>query len=192
MAAHDTLMSTLRSRLPSAMDGLIELELFNTIDELCRATNAYREMIATDLIEGQGIYTIEPGDREILLVYETAHPTMTVFGSVFDAGQIAVPVAPTEEDLEYPLLTSVSMTPRIGGAVDPASWLPQLYYERFHQALLDGVQGRMMSQIAKPYTNPQGALYHLRRFRNAIRILGSTASNDSEPGAQRWVFPAFA
>lgn len=191
MSVLDRLRDNLRTQLPGAIDRAVELELFNVIDEFCRTTNAYRELIETTLTEGESIYQIEPPDREILLVYQTAHLTMTVVGAVFDDGRIGLPLDPTAEDVAHPLLTEVSLTPRYGGSQDPVDWLPVELYERWFQTLLNGVLWRMMSQPAKPYSSERLALYHSRRFRNGMAIARTRAVGDSEPNSIAWAFPAF-
>lgn len=191
MTALSRLLDNARIRLPGALDGLIQLELFNVIDEFCRTTNGYREILETDLVVGQSIYAIEPEDREILLVYQTAHPTLGVTGAIFDDGSIALPEAPVAADLDYPLMTEVSLTPRHGASQDASLWLPAELYERWFNYLLDGVLWRMMSQIAKPYSSERMALYHSRRFRNGMAIARTRVVGDSEPNSVAWSFPAF-
>jgi hypothetical protein len=187
--SYTALRDTLRIRLPGAVDGLINLELFNLLDEFCRTTNAYREVLSTQLEEGVQNYEITPEGKEILLVYQTAHYSLSVGGALFDDGVLKLPNPPTPEDLAYPLYTEVSLVPTDSQA-DPESWLPAPLYQRFHQALLDGTLSRMMSQVAKPYSSERMALFHGRRFRNHMALARARVVGDSEPGAGgNWRFP---
>lgn len=74
---------------------------------------------------------------------------------------------------------------------DTATDVPDFFYTRFYDALLDGVLGRLYSHPAKAYSNVDLGQYHLRRFRSAIKtatghgIQGGVKGND-------WSFPVFA
>jgi hypothetical protein len=188
--AYAELRDTLRIRLPGALDGGITLELFNVIDEWCRRTNAYRVFVETTLVAGQKTYVIAPAGLEPLIVYQTAHQTLDVDGAAYDDGQIVLPTAPEADDVLSPLVTEISVAPLYGDG-DPADWLPVYLYQRFHQALIDGVLSRMHSQAAKPYSDVRRAEYHGRRLRNHMRTAIARVVGDSEVSPQRWAFPRY-
>jgi hypothetical protein len=188
--AYAELRDTLRIRLPGALDGGINLELFNVIDEWCRRTNAYREFIETTLTVGQDTYAIAPAGLDPIIIYQVVHPTLDISGAIYDAGQITLPNAPDATDATEALITEASVAP-LYGTGDPEDWLPEALYQRFHQALIDGVLSRMHSQPAKPYSDVRRAEYHGRRLRNHMRTAIARVVGDSEVSPQRWAFPRF-
>ena len=56
---------------------------------------------------------------------------------------------------------------------------PQWTYDKHSETMLSGLLGRMMSQPAKPYTNMQLSVYHMRRFRDGIALAKVEASATS-------------
>ena len=70
-------------------------------------------------------------------------------------------------------------------------WLHQRPHAALRASLLDGLVGRMMSQPAKPYTNPALGLNHLRKFRNAISFAGTESVRRNVANSQAWRFPPF-
>jgi hypothetical protein len=69
--------------------------------------------------------------------------------------------------------------------------LPEISLVRHFEALFDGALGRLYAHPAKPYSNSEGAAYHLRRYRNAIALHRAEAKQ-GYAGATTWRFPAFA
>lgn len=63
----DRLMTTLRVRLPGVTDAMLEVELFNTIDEFFRRTNAWRYEDDIVLTEGEMEYEIDPPENSVMV-----------------------------------------------------------------------------------------------------------------------------
>ena len=66
---------------------------------------------------------------------------------------------------------------------------PQWAYDKHSETVLSGLLGRMMSQPAKPYTNMQLSVYHMRRFRDGIARAKVEAMHQNVYRAQSWRFP---
>lgn len=81
-APTDRLMQTLRVDLPGSGDELLQLQLFNVIDEFCRRTNAWRQ--ETDI-------TLEEGVVE----YGLGIPADSAIVRVMGVSQNGVPVPPS-------------------------------------------------------------------------------------------------
>jgi len=84
----DRLMNTLRVRLPGAIDAAIRLELFNTIDDFLRRSNAWRYFQSIPIVAGQTNYAISP-------------PNGTVMVRTIAATQNGVPVQQMSGSSEY-------------------------------------------------------------------------------------------
>ncbi len=55
--------------------------------------------------------------------------------------------------------------------------------------IVDGLVGNMMNQKAKSYTDPTGAVYHLKRFRDGITRARIATLRANTFGTQSWTFP---
>jgi hypothetical protein len=58
--------------------------------------------------------------------------------------------------------------------------------------IMDGLLGKMMSQQSKSYSNSTMAAYHLKRFRQGIKIARTDALWGNTVGAQAWNYPQIA
>ena len=114
-APNDRLLQTLRVHVPGATDPLIELELFNTMDEFFRRTSAWNYVTDIELIEGQSEYGFgSPADTNVvrlMAVMHQSHPVPSAVGQgviqtsvgrldpteIFPDGDVAVD--PNESDL---------------------------------------------------------------------------------------------
>jgi len=70
--------------------------------------------------------------------------------------------------------------------------LPDWMWDKHYACILDGVLSRMMSQPGKPYSSERLAIYHGRRFRNAIASARVEAMRSNKYRGQNWQFPQFA
>lgn len=68
---------------------------------------------------------------------------------------------------------------------DAPSWLLPIW----HVGLLDGLLGKMMTQVNKSYSNKGQGEYHLRRFRDAIQRARVSKLRANSNGASAWRFP---
>jgi hypothetical protein len=192
----DRFMNDVRMRLPGALDDAIKWELFSTLDEFCKETNAWREKIILPVTSDVLEYEIEPEENRARIVrllgvsvgtgleeraigYATLpEPELLVFNSQPDNADYNVVVALTVID---PV-----------DANDSLPDFPDWFFIHYKQEITDGVLSKMMSQPAKPYFSREGFLYHGRRFRNGLSRARTSADYQNVYGAQRWTFPYFA
>jgi hypothetical protein len=85
-APTDRIMQTLRTRVAGATDEMLQLELFNTIDEFLRRTSAWKESIDIDVSSGDTEYPIPlPADSALVRVITATYngqPVPTTDSSV--------------------------------------------------------------------------------------------------------------
>lgn len=75
----DRLMQTLRVNVPGATDAMIELALYNTVDEFFRRTSAWRYPQDIILVEGNYEYPMNlPSDTMVVRVMQMQHQGMPV------------------------------------------------------------------------------------------------------------------
>jgi hypothetical protein len=69
--------------------------------------------------------------------------------------------------------------------------LPEIFWTHWRDAIIDGVCGRAMMMISKPWSNPSIGTLHGKKFRNHIKR--ARAITDAKyTDAQAWAFPDFA
>jgi hypothetical protein len=210
----DRLLSTVRVRLPGATQAATNLELFNTIDEFFRQTNAWRYESTFALVESEIQYPIfPPAGSDMVQVLGVEHRGMAVAPST-DTGEGSVvrqrgriigfpdansdtlfePDVTSADATQFPMSMLLSLTLNYQCLEDePNEWpLQEWMHATFGEAWIEGVQARMMSQINKPYSNPTMATYHAKRFRKLMGRAKQTASRGYVYSKPNWRFPGFA
>jgi hypothetical protein len=204
MAAADIerFMKNARVRLPGATDDALQLELFNTMDEFFKGSNVWREDIAVAIGASQPagtIYYVVPEgpalvDRLMWTYQAPTDPNQLRGPQVLDVamsipGELTLGTQPSQ-DLTYVVTVSLTVQDPIhrDGYVSFPAWV----LARYRNAILDGLLGKMFSQPAKPWTNNQLAVLHLRKFASAIATARNEANKNNVYKAQSWRFPSFA
>jgi hypothetical protein len=102
---------------------------------------------------------------------------------------------PGEVILKYSPNADDTYTARVAKTVtDPITregypQFPDWIMNKYGNDLLEGVLGRMMGQLAKPYSSPQLAVYHLKRFQQSVSQAKVEASHQNVYRGQNWTFP---
>jgi hypothetical protein len=181
------LMNNARIKLPGALDATIQLELFATVEDFLATTNAWAEDINFSVTPASKTYQITPTDGVINRLL-----------SVVDSGGItqhAIMSVPGTIQLQFEPSKSDTFTARVAKTVtDPVDnegfpEFPDWIMEKYGSDMLDGVLGRMMGQIAKPYSSPSVAMYHLRKFQQSINKARAEVAHGNLYRGQNWRFP---
>jgi hypothetical protein len=190
------LMDHARIRLPGAVDAAILLELFSVLKEFFITSNAWQEKIEFSVTPTDLDYYIDPdaytydvvptqGTITRLLVVQNGQGT-PVHATMQSPGSIVLhssPSAPATYTATVALTVSDPVTR------DGYPQFPEWVLHKYFNEMLDGLLGRMMSQIAKPYSNTTLAVVHLRKFKQGISIAKVEASRKNVYRAQSWRFP---
>jgi hypothetical protein len=182
------LMDMARIRLPGARDNVIQLEFAATLDEFFQGTNVWLEEIEATVRPGQMKVELYPtGPAAIVRLISVAdsdgfqvRATMPIIGEL----HLRSPVSKPQIYRATVSLASEGTADRDGFPFVPR-WVLGLYAND----LMDGLLGRMMSQLAKPYTNERMAVFHMRKFNDAIARIRVEARHQNTFAAQRWRFP---
>jgi hypothetical protein len=182
------LMDAARVRLPGARDNIIQLELFAAINQFFQDSNAWREDIDFTVSPGVTEYEIiatSPSSINRLMGVVNEYGTQIV-ASMREPGVLQLWRIPSETATytAQVALTINNPTDREGFPEYP-SW----FLNKYGNDLLDGLLARMMSQLAKPYSQPQLALMHGRNFKQAISQAKTEANHSNTYRAQNWQFP---
>lgn len=200
MAAADItrLMNNAIMRLPGAIEGVLQQELFSVMDEFFKKSNVWNEDIDI-LIPGMDpagtIYEITPTGPSLIdkLLWTFEVPNSTSIGR--GAGVMAYMSIPGEltlrtqpsSDVYYRVTVALTVqdpTLRNGYVTFPA-WV----LAKYRECILDGLLGRMMSQPNKPYTNTQMSVFHMRKFRQSTASARVEWTRNNNYRAQAWAFP---
>lgn len=200
MAAADLnrLMDNARIRLPGALDDTIRLELFTVLDSFFQGSNSWYEDIGFNVAPTTLTYAEDPSQFSYDLLPSQQGSMIVRLVGVWDAqgfpqtafmptlGTVVLKNGPNEAQTYTArvILTVSDPVTREGYPVIP-SWV----LAKYGNEILDGVLGRMMSQLAKPYTSAQGALYHNRMFGKAITAAKVGAQHQNVYRGQSWRFP---
>lgn len=67
--------------------------------------------------------------------------------------------------------------------------VPDWLIEKYYLILCDGLVSRLMLQAGKPYSSPQGAEFHGKKFNQGIGTARDEVRQMFVYGAQRWQYP---
>lgn len=235
-APTDRIMQTLKVHVPGVTDPLLELELFNTIDEFFRRTSAWRFYQDIDLVENVYEYgfavpgntqvvrllaiehnsvpipssesvgvvqaslgTLEPelvwqdGDSQFHYQESDINPQTNIFSyTVYRPNYISMTALPDAEARKYPMKTCVALTLARGclECADCGEWaLDDWMWDTYFKDWNDGVLARLYGMPSKPWSNQTIAIYHGRRFRNAMAYRKQEAMRGFTHNTPTWRFP---
>jgi hypothetical protein len=182
------LMDNLRVRLPGATDEALKLEYFSTMDQFFGATNIWTEDIDFEVTNDNKTYYVTPsGVANIVRLMGVVNSDgVTIAALMKVPGEITLVDYPNQSDT-YTL--QLALTVKDPVTRDGYPEYPDWILEKYGVDIIDGVLGRMMSQIAKPYSNERMAIYHMRRFQNTIAIAKVEAQHRNVYRGQSWRFP---
>ena len=190
------LMDHTQIRLPGALDSVIRLELFALMNDFFQGSNIWFEDIPFDVVPYDGPIIANPEAFTYDLV--PIMGSITRLSGVRDSqgstrsasmpvlGQVLLNEAPQDADT-YTARVFLTVTDPVSR--DGTPQFPDWILNKYGGDILNGLMGRMMSQLAKPYSNLQLANVHLRQFRAATMQAKVEASRQNLYRAQNWRYP---
>jgi len=186
-ASYNRLMDTIQARLPGITEDMVELELWNAIDEFCLRSTYFRH---------RAWWRMAPGVNSVQLDPFSQH--MDVAWVIEQHGLYRYSVDPpaTLVDLEIPTThrrghVLMALKPRDMEAVKRGA-VPHLF-RNFFEVILDGALFRLFNLPAKPWTDPQRTQYHGLRYWagvNRARDIAERSNSPSQSDFRR--FPYFS
>lgn len=190
-ADFDILVNTVRARLPSALDGVVRLELQNVMKDFLAESNALVDSIPISVVTGQTDYTV----YSINGVINRLMSLVDTYGNPVPSSLI--PPSLTVQDFTIRLAIKpsaassytayVALTPDPSVPVDQS--IPDWMIAKYREGFEDGVLARMMTQPAKPYSNMKLADYHGRKYRRAVMLARNEALHAYKFRGQGWGYP---
>lgn len=118
-------------------------------------------------------------------------PTNIFTYAVYRPGYITVTGLPDDEGRKFPLRAVLALTlARSCLECDCDGWAAEEWmWDMFFQDWLDGTLSRMYAMPSKPWSNLPAAVYHGKRFRNAMAYRKQEAVRGFTYGVPAWRFP---
>ncbi len=198
------LFDNARVHLPSALDGVMRLELFNVVREFTQRSDIWHERIPVSINQNQRVYDIVSAEGGLInrLIWVEGNAAQAPSPAPYQPGppqhacllttgapsaQLEVFQFPSADELWFAhvALTNVDPSDKDGLPI-----LPDWIYDKYHLTLLEGLLSKMMSHPAKPYTSKDGVLFHGRRFLNGIGLAKTESRRGFLAGGQRWAYPS--
>ena len=191
------LVDSARVNLPGATEGMLQLELFNVVEEFCRETNAWLDETCLTLCKDKCEYPIwstdSGGEIYRLMSVESARPTdprFTATSWMPKPGVLKFDFHPTTpQDLKV----TTSLSPSELGKKQSFPGIPDWMWSEYAPIFTAGLTGKLMAQPAKPYSSPQLATSYLGKYRREMAHTRMYLIHGRTYGGQNWNFPqAFA
>lgn len=206
----DRLIQTVRAHVPGVPEEMVKLELFNTIDTFFRRTLAWRFPNDITLLANTTEYDVEtPAGAVAVAAINATHngltmPTFEPSAVSMVAGQLAwaftqpdvvlLANAPSSQQLAYPLTVMFALSiQRDALEIDPGDWqLDDWMYDMFFGDWINGIYASLYGMPAKPWSNPQLAVFHGKKFWSGMSQRKRQANTGFVYGAVGWSFPRWA
>jgi hypothetical protein len=82
-----------------------------------------------------------------------------------------------------------AIVPRATDRMDQYPGIPEEFWDKYHDAIMEGTLALMMAHAAKPYSNERMGIFHGRRFKAATSMAKNDLYNGNVRGGQNWSFP---
>ena len=195
-ASMNRLVENATFRLPGALPGAMLPELYAVLDDFFQVTKCWHENIPFIATPAAATYLADPDAYTYELIPTMGKIVRLVWASELDGAVVAASM-PVPGDLvlaHSPAVTTSCIARTTITVADPVTRdgypeCPDWVISKYNSGLLDGLLGRMMSQIAKPYSNAQMAMMHLKKFRSTMSSAHVQTLRQNVQGAQSWRFP---
>lgn len=198
----DRLKVQAQMQLPGALDGPLIMAIFGVVTDFCIKTNT--------LWETQNITTrVDKRDYEVSASESDLYYT-NLLSLVQNDGDVDESLLTNPPEVRAHMLNpgtlrlwdtpkvitrlsaKFAMAPRPTDNFGSLPNLPDIFWDKYHSILLEGVLSSMMQQVAKPYSNERMGIFHGRRFIAGCSTAKVEALNGGMLGGQAWRFPRFA
>lgn len=189
----DRVVNNVATHLPGAVTSVIQLELFNVLNDFFSTSNIWQEEIPFTVRAADAVPTTYYIEQEsvssiVRLLYIIDGNKLPVAGVMATPGEIVLSQSPSQDGT---LTATVALTTSDPVGSDGFPEFPDWIVNKYCTGIIDGVIGRMMAQPAKPYTNLQLASVRTRSFRSCVSDAKAEALHKNVNNAQSWVFPRF-
>jgi len=184
----DRLINSARIKLPGSTDAGIKQELWDTLHEFFYETAMWQEDITVNIVANVTTYSLvpeEPGEIFMLI---------GAVNSLGDGQPVMMQTIGTMTVRDTPSAATtwtatVAKVPGVALSRDAFPEIPDWVLPVYGPVIQDGLLGRMMHQIKKPYSDPRQGSYHTARFRSALVNARSAVMHRNTYDTNSWRFP---
>lgn len=179
---------TVNIETPGASTTGMKQIMFDTIFEFLKDSSSWQEQIVFTTAANTTSYPITPTGGQIIRLVSVIDPNgVPVSAAMPTLGAVLLQYA---QNAGIALTATVikNLDPGAGTDWDQIATLGFLARE-WRQALIEGLQGRMMNQPGKSYSNETLALYHLKRYRDGINQARIATVRMNTQGTNAWRYP---
>jgi len=152
-------------------------------------TDIYQVASARVNVDVNYIHQVSIPDR--YLAPSSHHPVVLANQDSETPTQYSCPEPDTLRLWPMPTVDIAEMTVVV--SLVPSSYddadMPAYLLTQYFGPLLDGMLGRMMNYKNKPYSNAEGAQYHLRRFRSGMARVRANTIHGLNESENNWAYP---
>jgi hypothetical protein len=176
----DRVYDNIEAVLAGVQHSIVQMELWNTIEEFCTRTTIWRLHVGWAMAAGVNTVNLNPLDdislvTHILQIYGHQPVRVRAPATLIDAG-----------DTRLARAGSVVVAAKPRRLADEV--VPSLLVDEWSEELRDGTLFRLYMQPGKPYTSPQLATMYAKKWRHAMtRALVQAKQSQCRPH-----FPYFA
>lgn len=191
------LMDNARINLPGALDGAIQLEVFNVLNDFFQKTNIWTEDITFPVnassVRGSTVLITPSFGTINRLMYVLNGDNIQRNVSMPEPGELLlIDAAGASETWTARVAITVKdpipTTGKIAGFPQAPAWV----LLKYNNGILDGLLARMMMQVSKSYSNPRLGEVKMRSYNSTVSRARSEARHQNLFGGQTWKFPSLA
>lgn len=184
----ERILNQARIKLPGASDAGIKGELFDVLNEFFGETSSWMEAISINILPNTTEYEVTPAEggqiiRLAGVVDKNKLPQPAIMPS-FGLVSFRDPY-----NVAQTFIATVVKNVSLPTTKDQLPITPDFVYSVYGTTILDGLLGRMMSQLNKSYSNDTLGTYHLKKFSDGIAMARVATLRANTFGTQRWHFP---
>lgn len=172
--------------VPGASEAGIKQVLGDALFEFFEFTSSWMEAIPFATVVNSSTYAIAPtaGGNIVGLKTVVDGNNIPVSASMANIGVVQLSyIATTVQTLTAIVVKNLKRETPLDEQV------PQFVVDLWWQVLKEGIQGKLMNQPGKSYTNDTLALYHLRRFNDGMARARIATEMQNVQGANAWIYP---
>lgn len=177
------LYDNVQAVIPGTILSQVKMHAWNTIEEFYQRSTVERRYVNWQMAIGVQSVDFNPYDETWLVSWVLSLSGLYRW-EVIPPGKVQDLMSPDNIRHGRALL---ALTP-----VAFAAEMPHMLMSQWFETVLDGTLARFFNTPAKPYSSPQLAQYHQRRYYAGISRARAFAQQQNTDGPGRWGFPYFA
>jgi hypothetical protein len=180
----DRVYDNVQANVPGVLLPVVQMELWNTVQEFCRLSTYFRVELNFNLAVGQQLLDFNPYSSEMEVFTVLGLKSLGMQHYRIDPPALLINTGDTSQPITGWVLAALKPT--------NFGYLPPILFDLWFEAMLSGTLARLYAAPMKPYTNPQMASVNMGKFRAEVRRARDQAERFNSSQQSGWRFPYFA